>query len=739
MSSVGPVNVLREEAKEEKGENARLQTFVGAIALSDLVKTTLGPKGMDKILQAPSGKLTITNDGATILKSVVIDNPAAKVLIDISRVQEEEVGDGTTTVCVLAGELLRQAEKLVDQKYHPQTIIEGYRAATDIAMKALQDYSFSAEELQSNSPSESNNGNKGASSNDLLPPLKDDEEYSPLYLNMLNLARTTLSSKVLGSNVSNDSAGGIAATTSTSTLEHFSRMCVDAVCSVGGIQKIIKKGEKEQENANDQPVLVDLRMIPIIKIKGGNSTNAINDPSGLSPVLSNSALCDSFLIENGLVMEHNATNWASVKCPSTVRTRRNVSSHYTILRTLENSDGINVLCVNTPLDVDRVKIAGMKVKTRETGEEIESESTGSRIRRTGCVGIEDEEKAKLRAKCKKLMTWGTNESSKANIDVLFSRQIVYDYPMSLFSNPSSAFGQKTKSDSSNKGVLVFDNVGFDDVERLAILTKGKLVGCVMGNDEDEVTSPEDLGHCLSISEIMVGEETLTLVRSSPANKTGENNKIAKSSCVSIVLRGSSDYLLDEAERSVVDALSALAMLVRCSKSQNDSTKQQQQQQQQQRNRSMRLVYGGGACECRMACAINEAADNGLTPYPPSILHGFATALVAIPEAVASNCGLPGRMVGEALMSHHRRQYAHEKGRDVVSEGKDKSSMSNTVLDACVSSRNADGVSSARCSNGMSVVDTLLGKERILCGASEAAEEVIRVDCILTAAERKRQG
>jgi T-complex protein 1 subunit beta len=107
---------------------ARLQSFVGAIAVADLVKTTLGPKGMDKILQSLGDehsrkKITVTNDGATILGSIFVDNPAAKILIDISKTQDEEVGDGTTTVAVLAGELLREAEKLVQSKVHPQIII----------------------------------------------------------------------------------------------------------------------------------------------------------------------------------------------------------------------------------------------------------------------------------------------------------------------------------------------------------------------------------------------------------------------------------------------------------------------------------------------------------------------------------------------------------------------------------------------------------------------------------------
>jgi len=121
MDMVGNVlpQILSEGASDDRGEMARVQSFVGAIAIADLVKTTLGPKGMDKILVSMGGnessrkKITVTNDGATILQSIHIDNPAARVLIDISKTQDEEVGDGTTTVAVLAGELLREAEKLI--------------------------------------------------------------------------------------------------------------------------------------------------------------------------------------------------------------------------------------------------------------------------------------------------------------------------------------------------------------------------------------------------------------------------------------------------------------------------------------------------------------------------------------------------------------------------------------------------------------------------------------------------
>merc|ERR1719506_1480940 len=138
--SFSPIQIMNYGAADEKAENARLSSFVGAIAIGDLVKSTLGPKGMDKILQSYSdpSRMHVTNDGATILKSIGLDNPAAKVLVEVSKTQDDEVGDGTTSVTVLAAELLREAEKLITAKIHPQTVISGYRKAVAVARKALE-------------------------------------------------------------------------------------------------------------------------------------------------------------------------------------------------------------------------------------------------------------------------------------------------------------------------------------------------------------------------------------------------------------------------------------------------------------------------------------------------------------------------------------------------------------------------------------------------------------------------
>ena len=118
---------------------------MGAIAIADLVKTTLGPKGMDKILQSMGDEharktITVTNDGATILKSIYVDNPAAKILIDISKTQDEEVGDGTTSVVIVAAELLKNADELVKQKIHPTSIIAGYRLAMKESVKYIKEH-----------------------------------------------------------------------------------------------------------------------------------------------------------------------------------------------------------------------------------------------------------------------------------------------------------------------------------------------------------------------------------------------------------------------------------------------------------------------------------------------------------------------------------------------------------------------------------------------------------------------
>src|SRR5512136_2719157 len=133
-----PVLILKEGSERTAGRDAQRSNIAAAKAVAGAVRTTLGPKGMDKMLVDTIGDVVITNDGVTILKEMDIEHPAAKMMVEIAKTQDAEVGDGTTTAVVLAGELLKQAEGLLDQEIHPTVIAAGYRAAADKSLEILK-------------------------------------------------------------------------------------------------------------------------------------------------------------------------------------------------------------------------------------------------------------------------------------------------------------------------------------------------------------------------------------------------------------------------------------------------------------------------------------------------------------------------------------------------------------------------------------------------------------------------
>ncbi|MFZ3385273.1 MAG: thermosome subunit alpha [Candidatus Methanoperedens sp.] len=157
-----PIIILREGTERTRGKEARHNNIMAAKAVADAVRTTLGPKGMDKMLVSGSGDVIITNDGVTILREMEIEHPAAKMLVEVAKTQDDEVGDGTTTAAVLTGELLMRAGELIEQDVHPTIIVSGYRAAADKAIEIL---------------------------NDITHTISDDDEA------LLNIARTAMTGK----------------------------------------------------------------------------------------------------------------------------------------------------------------------------------------------------------------------------------------------------------------------------------------------------------------------------------------------------------------------------------------------------------------------------------------------------------------------------------------------------------------------------------------------------------------
>jgi len=132
-----PVLILKEGTARRRGREAQRNNIMAARIISEVLRTTLGPRGMDKMLIDSLGDITITNDGAAILDEVEVEHPAAKMMVEVAKTQDDMVGDGTTTAVVLAGELLRRAEELLDQNIHPTVIVSGYRKATQVAVDTL--------------------------------------------------------------------------------------------------------------------------------------------------------------------------------------------------------------------------------------------------------------------------------------------------------------------------------------------------------------------------------------------------------------------------------------------------------------------------------------------------------------------------------------------------------------------------------------------------------------------------
>ncbi|TSA16230.1 MAG: thermosome subunit [Nitrosopumilales archaeon] len=206
----GPVLVIKESALQQKGRDAQKNNIAAAKLVAELVRTSLGPRGMDKMLVDSLGDVTITNDGATILKEIDVQHPAAKMMVEIAKAVDNEVGDGTTSSVVFGGALLAKAEELLDKNVHATVIIEGYQAAAEKALLLLSE----------------------------LAKVVDPREKETL----LKIAKTSMNSKL----VSDDS-------------DMLSKLVVDSI-----LQVVDKQGESYK---------VDLDNIKVEKKAGGSIRN----------------------------------------------------------------------------------------------------------------------------------------------------------------------------------------------------------------------------------------------------------------------------------------------------------------------------------------------------------------------------------------------------------------------------------------------------------------------------------
>ncbi|CAI7752054.1 unnamed protein product [Closterium sp. NIES-53] len=508
---------------------------------------------------------------------------------DISKVQDDEVGDGTMSVVVLAGELLREAEKLVTARIHPMTIISGYRMALDCAREVL------------------------------ISKSRDKDDPAKFREDLLRIAKTTLSSKILSQDK-----------------EHFASLAVDAVLRLKGS--------------------TNLEAIQIIKKAGG-------------------ALSDSYLDE-GFILDKKI----GVGQP----------------KRIENA---KILVANTAMDTDKVKIYGARVRVDGMAKVAE---------------IEAAEKNKMRQKVEKIIAHGIN--------CFINRQLIYNFPEELF---------------SDAGVMAIEHADFEGIERLALVTGGEIASTF------EDPAGVKLGQCKVIEEIMIGEdrlihfsgvalgeactivlrgarvrseviERLALVTGGEIVGTFEDpvgvklgqckvieeimigedrllhfSGVALGEACTIVLRGASSHVLDEAERSLHDALCVLTATVADS----------------------RVVWGGGWPEVMMATRVDDLARR--TPGKRALaVEAFASALRAIPTIIADNAGLDSA----ELVAQLRAAHAEENSR----AGIDVITGQSGDMEEC------------------GIYESLKVKQAVLMSATEAAEMILRVDDIITNAPRRRE-
>jgi len=236
-----PVLILKEGTTRNRGKEAQRNNITAARVIGEVLKTTLGPRGMDKMLIDSLGDITITNDGAAILKEIDVEHPAAKMMVEISKTQDDMVGDGTTTAVILASELLKKAEELLDQNIHPTILVSGYRKATQKAIEII---------------------------NKIAVPVEIDDRKT-----LLKVALTSMSGKAVGA-----------------AREHFAEIAIDAVkqiaeqrgdkmvADIDNIQLVKKTGKSLLETQLIRGIIVDKEIVhPGMPKKKENARIALLD------------------------------------------------------------------------------------------------------------------------------------------------------------------------------------------------------------------------------------------------------------------------------------------------------------------------------------------------------------------------------------------------------------------------------------------------------------------------------
>ncbi|PXF40750.1 T-complex protein 1 subunit delta [Gracilariopsis chorda] len=515
MPYATPNEATTASAMSEKAKDVRRSNITAAKAVADAIRTSLGPRGMDKMVRQEDGSVLITNDGATILEQMKVEHPAAKMLVQLSRAQDVVAGDGTTSVVVICGALLSAALDLLGDGIHPSAISDAFQVALDKSLQIVKDMA--------------------------VPVNLDDREA------LIQAAKTSLSSKVV-SQYSN----------------LLAPIAVDAVLTVKSAPQFNgnpnANGNSSTESsmpgvsATSATSFVDLKNIRTVKKLGGT-------------------IDDTELVDGLILHQHTA------KAGSNAITR------------VQNAKvALIQFCISPPkTDVD-------------TSVVVQDYTAMDRILR--------EERQYILGLCKKIKATGCNV-------LLIQKSILRD----AYTDLSLHFLGKMK-------IMVVPEVERDEAEFLS-----KSLGCLPIAGIESFTS-DKLGKVELVEQVSLGPEKI--VRMTGITKPTKET-------VSILVRGSNHLVLDEAERSLHDALCVVRSIVH----------------------KQYLIPGGGAPETEVSVMLSKVAKSttGMEAY---CIEAYAEALNVVPFTLAENAGL---QPVEIVTDLRRRHAAGESGAGInVSKG-----------------------------------------------------------------------
>eukprot|EP00944_MAST-04C_sp_MAST-4C-sp1_P009567 g9567.t1 len=521
------------DGERESGQDVREANVTAAGAIANVVKSSLGPVGLDKMLVDQIGDVTITNDGATILKQLEVEHPAAKVLVELSQLQDQEVGDGTTSVVIVAAELLRRANQLVKNKIHPTSIIAGFRRAMKLGVAYIKsNMTVKADTL----------GRQ----------------------NLLNAAKTSMSSKIIGNEE-----------------DFFAEMVVNAVTSV----KYTKSTGK---------VVYPVRSINILKAHGRSALE--------------SRLIDGYALNN---------TRAAQGMPRSVQNAKIAFLDFNITKHRMQM-GVEIL-LNNPGEAEKIM-------------EREKDITKERIQ--------------------KLLAAGAN--------VFLTTKGCDDMALKYFVEAKA---------------IAIRRVNIQDLKRLAKATGGKILKSLSDMEGEETIDPACLGTAREVVEEKVGDGELTYIK-------GCVSKAA----TTIVLRGANEFMLDEMDRSLHDALMIVKRMLE----------------------SNTLTVGGGAVEAALSIYLEDYATS-LGSREQLAISEFAEALLVIPRTLAVNAAQDATELVAKLRAFHYKSQTKEESKDLKWMGLD---LINGVV---------------RDNMKAGVVEPAISKVKSLRFATEAAITILRID------------